>query len=99
MADLVRELRGRYRDRLIVFDVPPILAGADTLALSAYMDATILIVEERKTARADLERAVALLAQSNVRGVVLNKSRVLTEPEPITRPKQSALQRFFGGEG
>jgi Mrp family chromosome partitioning ATPase len=34
MADLIRELRGRYRDRLIVFDVPPILVGADTLALS-----------------------------------------------------------------
>lgn len=99
MADLVRELRSRYRDRLIVFDVPPILAGADTLALSAYMEATILIVEERKTARADLERSCALLAQSNVIGVVLNKSRELSDPEPITRPKQSAWRRFFAGEG
>jgi protein-tyrosine kinase len=99
MADLVRELRGRYRDRLIVFDVPPILAGADTLALSAYMDATILIVEERKTVRADLERSCALLAQTNVIGIVLNKSRELPEPEPIARPKPSAWQRFFGAEG
>ena len=49
MADMIREMRGRYRDRLIVFDVPPVLAGADTLALSAYMDATILLVEECKT--------------------------------------------------
>ena len=35
MADMIREMRARYRDRLIVFDVPPMLAGADTLALSA----------------------------------------------------------------
>ena len=31
MADMIREFRARYRDRLIVFDVPPILSGADTL--------------------------------------------------------------------
>ena len=32
MADMIREMRARYRDRLIVFDVPPMLAGADALA-------------------------------------------------------------------
>ena len=98
MADLVRELRGRYRDRLVVFDVPPILAGADTLALSSYMDATILLVEERKTAREDVECSCELLRQSNLIGVVLNKSRELPEPEPVTRPKPGVLQRFFGAE-
>jgi len=99
MAELVRELRNRYRDRLIVFDVPPILAGADTLALSGYMDATIMIAEERKTKRADLERSFELLAHSNLIGVVLNKSHELPEPEPITRPRPSAFRRFFGAEG
>ena len=98
MADMIRELRGRYRDRLIVFDVPPILAGADTLALSAYMDATIMLVEERKTVRADIERSCELLRHSNLMGVVLNKSRELPEPEPIRRPKPGFLQRLFGTE-
>ncbi len=98
MSELVRELRGRYRDRLTVFDVPPILAGADTLALSAYMDATILLVEERKTTRDDVERSCELLRQSNLIGIVLNKSRELREPDPITRPKPGVLQRFFGAE-
>ena len=98
MADMVRELRGRYRDRLIVFDVPPILAGADTLALSAYMDATIMLVEERKTVRADIERSFDLLRHSNLMGVVLNKSRELPEPEPIRRPEPGFLQRLFGTE-
>lgn len=99
MAEMIRELRGRYADRLIVFDVPPILAGADTLALSAYMDATILLVEERRTARADIERSCDLLRDSKVMGIVLNKSRELAEPEPITRPKLGFFQRFFGAEG
>lgn len=99
MADLIRELRGRYSDRLIVFDVPPILAGADTLALSSYMDATILLVEECKTPRDDIERACELLRQSNLMGIVLNKSRELPEPEPITRPKPGFFRRLFGAEG
>ena len=97
MADMIRELRGRSRS-LIVFDVPPILAGADTLALSAYMDATILLVEECKTTREDIERSCELLRNSNLLGIVLNKSRELPEPEPITRPKPGLLRRFFGAD-
>lgn len=99
MADMIREMRARYRDRLIVFDVPPVLAGADTLALSAYMDATILLVEERKTKREDIARSCELLRDSNLIGVVLNKSRELPEPEPITRPPPGFWQRLFGAEG
>ena len=98
MADMIQEMRGRYKDRLIVFDVPPVLAGADTLALSAYMDATILLVEEGKTRRDDIERSCELLSSSNLIGVVLNKSRELPEPEPITRPRPGFLRRFFGAE-
>ncbi len=98
MADMIREMRGRYSDRLIVFDVPPVLAGADTLALSAYMDATILLVEECKTLRDDIQRSCELLSGSNLLGIVLNKSRELPEPEPITRPRPGFLRRFFGAE-
>jgi capsular exopolysaccharide synthesis family protein len=95
MADMIRELRERYPDRLIVFDVPPILSGADTLAISAYMDATILVVEERKTSREDLRQSCDLLRQSNLLGVVLNKSRELREPDPIHRSEPGFLRRLL----
>jgi capsular exopolysaccharide synthesis family protein len=98
MADMIREMRARYRDRLIVFDVPPVLSGADTLALSTYMDATILLVEEHKTRKDDIERAIDLLKDSNLIGIVLNKSRELPEPDPIKRPEPGFWQRIFGRE-
>jgi capsular exopolysaccharide synthesis family protein len=98
MADMIREFRARYRDRLIVFDVPPILSGADTLALSTYMDATILLVEESKTRKDEIERSVELLKDSNLIGIVLNKSRELPEPDPIARPEPGFWQRIFGME-
>jgi capsular exopolysaccharide synthesis family protein len=98
MADMIREMRARYRDRLIIFDVPPILSGADTLALSTYMDATILLVEERKTRRDDIERSCELLKDSNLIGIVLNKSRELPKPDPIKRSEPGFWQRYFGTE-
>jgi protein-tyrosine kinase len=98
MANLVRELSGRYPERVIVFDVPPVLSGADTLALAGYMDATILLVEECKTAREDVERACELLRNANLVGIVLNKSRELPKPDPITWPKPGLFRRVFGPE-
>ena len=99
MANLVHELRTRYPERIIVFDVPAVLSGADTLALSGYMDATILLVEERKTARDDVARACELLQNSNLLGIVLNKSRELPKPDPIKWPKRGFFRRIFGTEG
>jgi protein-tyrosine kinase len=99
MAEMIREMRARYPDRLIVFDMPPILAGADALALSAYMDATILLVEERKTARDDIVRSCDLLRDTNLIGIVLNKSRELSEPISMTRPKPGFFRRFFEADG
>ena len=98
MADLVSELRSRYPDRLIVFDVPPILSGADTLALSAYMDATILLVEECGTSREELERSRDLLGKSNLLGIVLNKSKELPRPDPIKTSEPGFFRRIFGSD-
>jgi capsular exopolysaccharide synthesis family protein len=98
MGDLVRELRGRYPDRLVVFDVPPVLASADTLAISAYIDATLLVVEERGTSREDIREACELLRHSNLVGVLLNKSRELRDAEPITRARPGFIRRLFGAE-
>jgi protein-tyrosine kinase len=99
MANLVRGLRDRYPKQILVFDVPPVLSGADTLALSQYMDATILLVEECKTARDDVKRACELLRNSNLLGIVLNKSRELPKPDPIKWPKPGFFRRIFDPEG
>jgi capsular exopolysaccharide synthesis family protein len=98
MADMVRELRDRYENRMVVFDVPPVLSGADTLALSSYMDGVVLLVEEGKTSREELERACALLSHANVIGIVLNKSRELPTPDPIRWPERRSLWRRVLGQ-
>jgi protein-tyrosine kinase len=96
MMKMMGEIRRAHPNPITVFDVPPVLAGADTLALSAHIDATLLLVEERKTTRDDLEHSLELLRDSNLIGIVLNKSRELREPDPIRRRKPARFRRFFG---
>jgi Mrp family chromosome partitioning ATPase len=74
MSRLVDELKTRYASRIVIFDLPPVLNAADAMAFAPYVDATLLVVEEGKTLRQDVERAVELLSGTNVMGTVLNKA-------------------------
>ena len=84
MAALVRELKSRYDNRIVIFDLPPVLSTADALAFSPLVDAALLVVEECATPRDDVRRACELLGSTNLVGVVLNKSRA-----PVARPYRS----------
>jgi len=75
MARLVEELKSRYRSRIVLFDLPPLLATADALAFSPYVDAALLVVEEGKTPAQEIQRATELLQNTKLIGTVLNKSR------------------------
>jgi Mrp family chromosome partitioning ATPase len=75
MLALVQEFKHRYPSRIVLFDLPPLLDTADVLGFSPYTDALLLVVEERRTAIEDVERALQLVKNSTpVLGTVLNKS-------------------------
>jgi len=81
MVQLVEELKGRYTDRLIIFDLPPILAVDDALAFTPYTDAMLMIAEHGGTKRDDLEKALEILKNTPLIGTVLNKSNAVS-PNP-----------------
>lgn len=74
MNRLVDELKNRYAERIVIFDLPPVLNAADAMAFAPYVDATLVVVEEGKTQRKELDRALQLLSGTNVLGTVLNKA-------------------------
>lgn len=74
MRELVRDLRSRYRERVVIFDLPPILVGDDVVGFLPYLDAVMLVIEDGKTRADELSRALSLLEGANVIGTVLNKS-------------------------
>ena len=75
MEALVKELKGRYSDRYILFDTPPMNGYPDALVFSEYVDAIILVARAGHTYRSSVESAAGLLPQEKVLGVVFNDFR------------------------
>lgn len=74
MKATLKELRERYDERLIVFDLPPMLRDDDALVFTPFADATLLVVERGVTTREEVERSLHLLKDANVIGTVFNKA-------------------------
>lgn len=72
-ATLVEQAK-RGDGRIVVFDLPPILASDDLLAFCPLVDAVLLVVAQGKTKQTDMAAARELLQDVNVVGAVLNKS-------------------------
>ncbi|MDH3267126.1 MAG: CpsD/CapB family tyrosine-protein kinase [Gammaproteobacteria bacterium] len=60
--------------RIVVYDMPPLLAADDMLAFEPIVDSILLVVAEGTTRRTDTMKAFELLEDSNVIGTVLNRS-------------------------
>lgn len=74
MKDLLAEMKSRYPDRYVIFDVPPILAGADAMTFSHLVDHVLIVVQADKTPMTDLKKALYLIPQDKIVGLVLNRS-------------------------
>jgi Mrp family chromosome partitioning ATPase len=75
MASLAQELRGRYPDRLIIYDLPPLLAADDSLVFMEHVDGLLLVVEHGATRSQELERILSMIDGKKLIGTVLNKAR------------------------
>ena len=73
MKRLVHEIKHRYKDRYIIFDAPPIIAVADTLPLSNYVDGVLLVIQAARTTPKTALHAISQIKGSNILGVVFNK--------------------------
>jgi non-specific protein-tyrosine kinase len=73
MQDLVAEMKHRYPDRYVVFDLPPLFECADPLIFSEFVDGVLLVVEAYRTTTDHLKKAMELLEGKTVIGAVLNK--------------------------
>jgi len=74
MVNLARELKARYPDRFVIYDLPPLLSCDDALVFLPQIDATLLVVREGLTHSGDVRRAIELLDERKLIGTVLNHS-------------------------
>lgn len=78
-AEVVAEMRARYANRILIFDVPPVLQADDALAFARNLQAGLLVIGERRSRRDDVSRTLELLRDLPFVGTVLNASRERVE--------------------
>ena len=74
MKELLIWLRDQDEKTLVIFDMPPVLSCDDVLAICSEIDSVLMVVCQGQTDRAALEKSMDLLKETNMLGVVLNKS-------------------------
>ncbi|MGD0959160.1 MAG: CpsD/CapB family tyrosine-protein kinase [Methylomonas sp.] len=75
MKKLIEDIKSRYSSRIIIFDMPPILAVDDVLAAMEYYDAVLLVVEDGVSKPAEINKSLMMLSNTNLLGTVLNKAQ------------------------
>lgn len=73
---LMKELR-KYYD-VILLDCPPVLGLSDTMIMTKYSDANLIVVSSRKTKVESLDKAKKVFeqAKANITGVIINRASV-----------------------
>lgn len=74
MKTLVNEVAHRYRDRIIIFDTPPLLAGTESVVLSHNVGQVLYIVDSSSTSYNTIEAGLDLLDNYENVSLVLNKT-------------------------
>jgi protein-tyrosine kinase len=74
LARLAHELRVRYPDRIVIYDMPPVLPTDDCHAFMSNVESTLFVVAEGESRAPDIQRALLMLKDNNILGTILNKS-------------------------
>lgn len=86
MSALLTEFKSRYRDRLVIFDAPPLLRSNVAMTLAEKMDQIIILIEPGVTETADLKSVQEHLPSDVDVKYVISKSM---DPTNWTKEKQN----------
>jgi protein-tyrosine kinase len=71
---LIADLKQGTVNPVVLIDLPPVLITDDALVVAPKIDAILVVASEGLTSRADLSKALALLSEFPIAGVVLNRA-------------------------
>lgn len=80
VKQLVVDLKSRYESRIVIFDLPPLLASDDAIAFLPEVDCGLLVAANGHTTKSEIEESQRLLKTVELLGTVLNKSETRTRP-------------------
>jgi protein-tyrosine kinase len=77
-GELLETLRRGAVDPVVLIDLPPVLLTDDALVIAPNVDAMLLVASEGVTGRAEFAKALDMLSEYKIAGVVLNRAAETT---------------------
>ena len=74
MKMLLNEIGNQYKNRIIIFDSPPLLVTPESAVLAENMGQIVLVVESNKTPQSAVMESISLLNKDKAISLILNKS-------------------------
>jgi receptor protein-tyrosine kinase len=74
-AALLHDLETSFSDSIVVVDSPPLLLTDEPLTLQQMVGACLLVVQQGRTKRDDVQRAAELIDETKYVGSVMNRVR------------------------
>ena len=75
MTTLLHEIANRYRDRIVIFDSPPLLLTSESRVLASHMGQIVLVVEAQTTTQHAVQEALRQLDGNQNVNLIYNKTR------------------------
>ncbi len=79
LEELLTYIHRRSANPVIIIDLPPVLSTDDALVIAPRIDSTFLVVGVGRTKRDMLTRAVEVLREHSVAGIIVNRSDQIVE--------------------
>ena len=83
MKELFTDMKTRYPDRYVFFDVPPLLSGADALTFVSLVDCVLVVVQADRTPMDDIKRALEMVPEGKLLGLVVNRQKAPLDEYPV----------------
>ena len=75
VTNLITEFRDRYAERIVIFDLPPLLGTDDAMIMLSQVDCVLIVVGDGMVSNTDLTESLRYVDSEKLLGTILNKSK------------------------
>ena len=75
VSNLITEFRDRYAERIVIFDLPPLLGTDDAMIMLSQVDCVLIVVGDGMVSNTDLTESLRYVDSEKLLGTILNKSK------------------------
>lgn len=76
VKNLISEFRERYAERIVIFDLPPLLGTDDAMTMLSQVDCVLVVVGNGMVSKTDLAESMRYVDQAKLLGTLLNKAKI-----------------------